>query len=479
MSNMAIDPNKKRQSKKKNLESHDLQEIFNNLPDPIFVTDQEGNVLLSNSTTAFTMDMSLDQLLKSNLKELVGNGYYDRSYAMEAVEKKTVVSGILKTKLNIEMISTSTPVLDDKGEVKLVVTTSRPKQLMEKYSDSKGEKRKREIEYMRSYVLDKETVVAKSRSMQQVLLNAHSVAQTDSAVVLYGETGTGKEVLAKYIHRHSKRSNEAFIAVNCANFPEHLVESELFGYEKGAFTGANTEGKIGLFEAAERGTLFLDEIAELPMPLQSKLLRVLESGEVRRVGSYVYRKIDFRLIAATNKDLQKLAAEGKFREDLYYRLNVFPVLIPPLRERPDDIEALAERFLEQTNKKYGSQVILDASTMDTFKKYSWPGNVRELRNIIERKGINSLQDYSYDDISMAAMDALPRESPAILIDFSGSLRDVVRSVEKQYIRSVLEECDGRVSEAAKRLGIYRTVLYRKIKALKEEDTRNQLCVVRD
>ena len=476
---MAIDPNKKRQSKKKNLESHDLQEIFNNLPDPIFVTDQEGNVLLSNSTTAFTMDMSLDQLLKSNLKELVGNGYYDRSYAMEAVEKKTVVSGILKTKLNIEMISTSTPVLDDKGEVKLVVTTSRPKQLMEKYSDSKGEKRKREIEYMRSYVLDKETVVAKSRSMQQVLLNAHSVAQTDSAVVLYGETGTGKEVLAKYIHRHSKRSNEAFIAVNCANFPEHLVESELFGYEKGAFTGANTEGKIGLFEAAERGTLFLDEIAELPMPLQSKLLRVLESGEVRRVGSYVYRKIDFRLIAATNKDLQKLAAEGKFREDLYYRLNVFPVLIPPLRERPDDIEALAERFLEQTNKKYGSQVILDASTMDTFKKYSWPGNVRELRNIIERKGINSLQDYSYDDISMAAMDALPRESPAILIDFSGSLRDVVRSVEKQYIRSVLEECDGRVSEAAKRLGIYRTVLYRKIKALKEEDTRNQLCVVRD
>lgn len=325
-----------------------LGQIFDNLPDPIFVTDRHGNVLLSNSTTALTMGMSLDELLNSNVRDLVDKGYYSKSYAVEAVAKKRVVKGELVTKLGFRQLSTSTPIMDDDGNVILVLTTGGTSKSAETHKGATEQefisRCQREMEYLRSYVLDKDTIVAESKVMKKLLLEVHAIARTDSTAVLYGESGTGKEVLAKYLHRHSKRSGNAFIAVNCATLPEHLVESELFGYEKGAFTGASTEGKIGLFEAAHGGTLFLDEIAELPLALQSKLLRVLETCEVRRLGSYVDRKLDFRLIAATHKDLQKMAQEGTFRTDLFYRLNVIPVHIPPLRERPEDIIALALKF---------------------------------------------------------------------------------------------------------------------------------------
>ncbi len=464
----------KKAEKSLQLAKQNLEQIFANLPDPIFVTDQHGNVLLSNSTTALTLDMSLDQLLKSNIRELVRKGYYDKSYALEAVEKKCVVSGLLTTKLNLKQVSTSTPVLDESGNVILVVTSGRPKEAIEKVvcveEREKINQRKREIEYLRSYVLETDTIVAESRSMRQVLLKAHNVAQTDSTVLLYGESGTGKEVLAKYLHRHSKRSKEAFIAVNCANLPEHLVESELFGYEKGAFTGASVEGKMGLFEAAHQGTLFLDEIAELPLALQSKLLRVLETCEVRRLGSHVDRKMDFRLITATHKDLKKMMEEGLFRSDLYYRLDVIPISIPPLRERPEDILALTLKFLEYFNRKYETEVELDVATLESFQSYSWLGNVRELRNAVERRVISSLQDDSSASrmLDTITPGALSQYDCFRLLGLSGTLKEVVRTMEERYIHQVLQECGGRIGETADKLGIYRTVLYRKLKAFQQE-----------
>ncbi|MCL6477654.1 MAG: sigma 54-interacting transcriptional regulator [Peptococcaceae bacterium] len=451
------------------LAKDNLKQILYHLPDPIIITDERGNVLLSNSSAALFLDISLDQLLKSNLEELVQKGYYNKSYAVETLEKKCVASGIIKTRLNVELFSTSTPILDEKGNVKLVVITSRPAGLAEidpgTAERELANQTKREFEYLRSYVLETGAIVAESKAMKQVLLAAHTLAQTDSTAVLFGETGTGKEVLAKYIHRHSKRAREAFIAVNCAALPEHLVESELFGYEKGAFTGASTEGKAGLFEAAHRGTLFLDEISEFPLPLQSKLLRVLETGEVRRLGSHLDRKIDFRLIVATNKDLKKMTEEGLFRSDLFYRLNVIPISIPPLRERPEDITALALKFLEHFNKKYGTDVELDFETQGLLQRYNWPGNVRELRNVIERMVISSLHDYQPDFLDLAA--AKPGQLAPhhfALLGLSGTLKEVVKKVEEQYINHVLAECGGRMGEAAKKLGIYRTVLYRKLKA---------------
>lgn len=457
------------------LAQKNLRQIFDNLPHAIFVTDKYGNVLLSNSTTALTLDMSLDRLLKSNIRDLVKKGFYSKSYALEAAEKKCVRSGVLTTKLNFVQYSSSTPIIDENGEVILVVTYGRPHNKHESYvtreEREQRSRRKREMEYLRSYVLDTETIVAESKKMKEVLFKAHNVAQVDSTVLLFGESGTGKEILAKYIHRHSKRSEEAFIAVNCANLPENLVESELFGYERGAFTGANTEGKMGLFEAAHHGTLFLDEIAELPFTLQAKLLRVLETCEVRRLGSNVDRKMDFRLIAATNKDLKKMVDEGLFRCDLYYRLNVIPIAIPPLRERPEDIIALALKFLENFNKKYGLEVEFDSETLEMLQSYKWPGNVRELRSAVERKVISSMQNSQIDFLTLDAIAAGNKYQCNIfnLLGLNGTLREVLKTVEMKYINYILKECNGKIGETAERLGIYRTVLYRKLKEFKSQN----------
>ncbi|TWH46291.1 sigma-54-dependent Fis family transcriptional regulator [Sporomusa sp. KB1] len=456
------------------LAQENLKQIFNNLPHTIFVTDKYGNILLSNTTTALTLDMSIDRLLTSNVRDLVNNEFYNKSYALEAVEKKCEQSGMLRTKLGIVHYSRSTPVFDDKGEVILVVTYGIPPAAqalpVSHEEQEQNSRRTREIEYLRRYVLETETIVAESKEMKQVLLETHNVAQVDSTVLLLGESGTGKEILAKYIHRHSKRSEKAFIAVNCANLPENLVESELFGYEKGAFTGARAEGKVGLFEAAHQGTLFLDEIAELPFLLQAKLLRVLETYEVRRIGSNMDRKMDFRLIAATNKDLGKMVAEGKFRSDLYYRLNVIPIVIPPLRERPEDVATLALRFLDYFNKKYGLEVEFDAETFTALQSYKWPGNVRELRSTVERKVISSMQAGQPD---LLAFDAISQENEYkhnifSLLGLNGTLREVVKTVERKYIQHIVKECGGKIGKAAERLGIYRTVLYRKLKEIERQ-----------
>ncbi|SDD59704.1 Anaerobic nitric oxide reductase transcription regulator NorR [Sporomusa acidovorans DSM 3132] len=464
----------KRKRRSFQLAKQNLDLIFDNLPDPIFVTDCYGNVLLSNSTTALTLDMSLDQLLKSNIHDLVAKNYYSKSYAVEAAEKKCVVQGELITKLGVRQISTSTPIMDDEGNVILVLTTGKMAEYTDKAINAEekenAKRRKREIEYLRSYVLDKDTIVAESKAMKQLLLQAHVVAQTDGTVVLYGESGTGKEILAKYLHRHSKRSGEAFIAVNCATLPEHLAESELFGYEKGAFTGANAEGKVGLFEAAHRGTLFLDEIAEMPLPLQAKLLRVLETYEIRRLGSCVDRKLDFRLICATHKDLQKMTQEGTFRADLFYRLNVIPIQIPPLRERPEDIVALAFKFFEDFKRKYGLEMRMTPDTIEFLQKHNWPGNVRELRNAIERLIINNMQGCTLEqlEIERHLPGSVPQCNYVLTHGMHGTLKEVTKFVEKQYIYQVLNECGGKMGEAAEKLGIYRTVLYRKLKAYEQE-----------
>jgi len=463
-----------RRKKERTLGGKNLSHLFDKFPNPIFVTDNKGNVLISNSTAAMTLDMSLDQFLKSNVNDLVKKNFYSKTYAAEAVEKKCVVGGLLTTNIGITMMSWSTPILDDNGDVILVVTTGYPKDIKPKYASNEERdhilRSKREIEYLRSYVFDRTEIIAESPAMKQTLLLAHKIAQTDSPVLLLGESGTGKEVLAKYIHRHSKRAQEAFLAVNCATFPESLVESELFGYDKGAFTGAKAEGKVGLFEAAHRGTLFLDEIAELPLALQSKLLRVLETGEVRRIGSNVDYKINFRLIAATNKNLEQMTEQGTFRPDLYYRLSVIPLQLPPLRERPEDIIALSLKFLADFNKKYDSDVALDASMLEYFQKQSWPGNVRELKNLIERKVICSLHDYpeNYLNLELSDPQKQPHDDLFKRLGLSGTLREVLSKVEKKYIESVLTACGGRMGEAAKRLGIYRTVLYRKLKAFEQQ-----------
>ena len=329
---------------------------------------------------------------------------------------------------------------------------------------------KSEEEYLNDVDLKNREPVAESRQMREIIKISNVIAKTDSTVMLIGETGTGKEVMARYIHQNSLRSKEPFVPVNCAAIPHELLESEFFGYVRGAFTGANPQGKPGLFEIANKGTLFLDEIAELPLAMQSKLLRVLESSEAQRLGDTNIYQTDVRFIAATNRDLKAMISQKLFRSDVYYRLNVIPINLPPLKERPEDIIVLAHEYLEELNRKYGLKKIFSKEAIQAFFNYNWPGNVRELRNVVERLVITSASDIlNFEDDfleeskkCLETVECWPEKKA-----YRGTLKSVIKAVEEEYINQVLAECGGRVGEAAQRLGIHRTMLYRKNK--KEKD----------
>lgn len=366
---------------------------------------------------------------------------------------------------------TSKPLLDENGDIVMVITNARDKDLVEQYITALEKERttakryKTAVEYLTEVNLENNEIVAESQQMRQIIKMSNVIARTDSTVMLIGETGTGKEVMAKHIHRTSLRSKEPFIPVNCAAIPHELLESEFFGYVRGAFTGANPQGKPGLFEIADKGTLFLDEIAELPLSMQSKLLRVIESGEAQRLGDTNIYQTNVRLIAATNRDLESMINQELFRSDLYYRLNVIPINLPPLKERPEDILAFAFKFLQELNRKYALKKVFSSQATQAFQNYSWPGNVRELRNVIERLVITTVGDKLNfeDDFLVQSKTRLKTEEG--LQDttkaYQGTLKNVIKAVEDEYINQVLMECGGRVGEAAKRLGVHRTMLYRK------------------
>jgi DNA-binding NtrC family response regulator len=301
-------------------------------------------------------------------------------------------------------------------------------------------------------------LIAQSPAMQSVLDLVERVAPTDATLLIQGESGTGKEVIAKAVHHASPRAARPFVAVNCGAVPETLLESELFGYVRGAFTGAATT-KLGLFEEADGGTLFLDEIAEMPQALQVKLLRALQSGEVRRLGATQAATIDVRVIAATHGDLATLISRGTFREDLFYRLNVIQIVLPPLRDRREDIPALAEHFLGRSAGKLGRELRLSPRALERLLRYPWPGNVRELENAIERASILARSDTVEPD------DLPPHVSAGLLLGPSPALPRPITlaDAERALILETLERFGRSHSGAAEALGIGRTTLWRKLK----------------
>lgn len=443
----------------------EIQSIIDCIHDGIYITDGDGYTLMLNKASRDLIPEDIPNLIGKNVREMVAEGYWNESICLEVIKQKKPVSKIQIVN-NAEILTTVIPYFKN-GKLKRMVATDRnvsdlaelTRQLQK--TEKALQKYESGLEYYRKQNIPSESIIYKSKVMQDLVDSALKVAKQDVTILIQGESGTGKEVLANLIYSNSLRKNEPFIKINCATIPENLIESELFGYEKGSFTGADKKGKIGLFEIASNGTLLLDEITELSMHMQSNLLRVLQENEIMRIGGRERIPIDVRIIAATNLNLRKAIVEGKFREDLFYRLNIIPFEVPPLRERADDIEEMIKCFIEQFNKKYHVVRTIDDDAMEIFSKYEWPGNVRELKNVIERlivtndsEGITRSQVASqiYSDSVIA--DALNGTGK--------SLTEQVELFEKRLLQMTLEKAMTS-SEAARMLGVNKSTISKKIK----------------
>ena len=321
----------------------------------------------------------------------------------------------------------------------------------------------------RGYKTGFESLIGNSKEIREVIKRGLQVAPNDSTVLITGESGTGKELFARAIHSNSNRNSEAFVSINCGAIPEALLESELFGYEKGAFTGASPKGKIGKFELANKGTIFLDEIGDMPLHLQVKLLHFIKNRQIDRIGGLGAINIDVRIIAATNQNLEEMIRKGEFREDLFFRLNVIPIYLPPLRERKDDLELLLEASLDRLKQKFDKNVLgFDDEAMEILKLYKWPGNIRELENLVE---------YSINMATgkMIGKENLPERVREVMINkwqLSDTLKFKMDTVQKKIIEDCLEKTGKSLigkKNAAKILGISEATLYRRIKELKIND----------
>lgn len=358
-------------------------------------------------------------------------------------------------------LTTCTPIFDGDGNIKYVLTLLQDADDYQKLYSGLLEKSEILHTERPSIKEEKPGMVAESPVIRQLLSVADNIAPMDSTVLLCGESGTGKEVFARYIHEHSSRSAGPMITVNCAAIPEHLLEAELFGYEKGSFTGANRQGKIGLAEAANGGTLFLDEVNSLPLEVQGKVLRMIEEKSIQRVGAVYTKKVDFRLIAATNKDLGQMVAQGKFRADLYYRLQVIPLTIPPLRERREDIVPLCQYFLKYFCKKYSLEKQFAPSVLAEATRRQWPGNVRELRNFVERMVV--MTPYTVKEVASVPAGMLPEEPAAIREEPPVKAPARRGRLSREDIEQALSLCGGHREKTAEYLGISRRQLQYKIK----------------
>jgi len=367
-----------------------LQEILNHSYDEIFVINSKGIVVYVNNASERNYGLKPSEIIGKTVYHLVEEGYYTPSITPIVFKEKKRVTLSQETMIGKKLVVTATPILDEHGNIDLVVMNSRDMTEIEELKCNLEETEKlvqmykQEVEELRKKEYKYEHLIVRSKSMKECVELAQKVSSTDSTVLILGESGTGKNVMAKYIHHISNRNKGPFKNINCAAIPDQLLESELFGYHRGAFTGANTAGKVGLLELANGGTLFLDEIAEIPLRLQAKLLEVIQEGRFIPVGGTEYKTIDTRIIAATNRDLEKMVRDGLFREDLFYRINVIELEIPPLRERLEDIVPLAHYFLNMYDKKYSASHYFSQDSLDTLMSHSWSGNVRELQHVIER-----------------------------------------------------------------------------------------------
>ena len=448
----------------------ELQAIIDSSSDGLFVCDGDANVIRVNPASERIHKRPASEMVGRNMRELIPEGFIDRSAALEACMQKETVSLLQNMPNNRKLISIGTPVFDQAGELIRVVVSERDiteidtlQRELENQEAIKDQYRHQMLE-MQQTELEQRKIIARSPNMIKALRQAMRVATADSSVLILGESGVGKGVIADMIHHNSRRADRPLIKINCGAIPESLVEAELFGYEKGAFTGANTGGKPGQFELANEGILFLDEVAELPLSAQVKLLRFLEDGGITRLGATEERKVDVRVLAATHRDLDDMVEKGTFRLDLYYRLNVIPIHVPALRERRDCLVPLIRHYIDHFSLLNNESRRLSRAAIDALCNYSFPGNVRELMNICERLVVMSETEV-IDMVDLPGQVAgsvktrLPEE-----MDWpeTVTLQEALETVERNILTKARERYRSQ-SRIAEVLGVNQSTIARKLK----------------
>lgn len=441
------------------------------LPDGAIVVDPGGRVVAVNEQAAALCGLPAAAMEGRGLGELAGLARWmppSLGLALEGEERRSFIQEVEGRRVVASAIPLRAPdgrrlgvlgLLRDITELdRLQRTVERLQHTQERYKD--------ELQGLRHSWAERDEVVAVSAPMRRVLDLVERVARVDSTVLLLGESGSGKGVIARLLHRLSPRAQGPFVKVDCASIPESLMESELFGYESGAFTGARRAGKEGLIEQAQGGTLFLDEIGELPPGLQAKLLQVIQERRFTRVGGVRPVEVDVRILAGTHRDLQEMVRQGQFRPDLYYRLHVVPVTIPPLRDRPEDIPVLARHFLDRFRVRYGVERHLHPEVVEAFLRYSWPGNVRELENMIERLVVTAEGPViRLSDLPPALWGGARGAVPRVEVHGIMPLKEALEEVERQLLTQALR-LYGSTTRVGEALGIHQSTAVRKLQKLR-------------
>lgn len=453
----------------------DLQTIFDISYDVLYVSDAEGNTIRASSACEKIWGKTPEKLIGKSVYELEEEGIYNPSATRMALEKKQKVQIIQTTKTGRLLSVVSTPIFDERKNITRIVNASRDiTEIHELEEEIKNMKMliKGYQKQLSTHNMDpiKNQIIYCSTYMQELIPMLDQIATVDSTVLITGESGVGKEVVANYIHKNSYRDIKPFIKINCAAIPDDLLESELFGYEAGAFTGATKGGKAGLFELANNGTLFLDEIGDMSLTLQTKLLRFLQDGEIRRVGGAKSQKINVRIIAATNQNLQHQIDKELFRKDLYYRLNVIPIKIIPLRKRKADIVPLVHHFLNVKTNTLNLKKTFSDDVFKVLENYDWPGNVRELENVVERLIVTSqsnkicmtnIPQYILDSIENAKNNSGQDLDNQICINELIPLKDAVSLVEKHLLEKAQKQYST-LNEIAQVMEVNQSTVSRKM-----------------
>ncbi|MCT4631450.1 MAG: sigma 54-interacting transcriptional regulator [Firmicutes bacterium] len=436
---------------------------FDNIPVAIDFLDIEGNIIYINEAFSEFLQIPVDDMTG----KLVTDINPTSKFLQTLKEKKADIAVVHEFPTGKKAICHRIPIINNTGGLVggigmiLFDEVKNVKEVLEKYESLNKELNmyKKEIARMNHATYGLDDIIGKSMGIEECKKKVRKFSKVNFNVLITGESGVGKELFAHAIHRESERFDKAFVRVNCSAIPENLMESEFFGYEEGAFTGSKKGGSIGKFELADGGTIFLDEISEMPYYLQAKLLRVLQESELVRVGGKRVIPIDVKVICASNKNLKSMVDQGKFREDLYYRINVLNIDIPPLREREGDLEDLVRFFLHNFHRESGIFKKIDKDSLNILNEYKWPGNIRELKNLIDRICVMS------DSVSLGIED-IPEyinTGSTERIDNSDTLKNAKEVVEENMIREALKKCDNNKSKASRYLDIPRNTLYRKIK----------------